>query len=151
MRAENAAPSLSRARGLNTNPTTHNTMPSYTAGKPENKSFTVPPGEYTLRVVEAEEDTSKNGNDMIKLTLVVVKDNGKDGPRLFDYLVFSESSFWKIDTFLKSAGEHPGEGASVDLAAEKCIGWTVRAKLKIESYDGRESNKIESYLFEDEF
>lgn len=122
---------------------------SYRAGNPAASSFAVPAGEYTLRVIEAEEDTSKQGNDMLKLKLRVVRDDGRDGPALFDYLVFSENSFWKIDAFLKSAGQHPGEGEEVNIDPEQCIGWEVRAELKVDNYNGKKSNKVESYLFEE--
>ena len=122
---------------------------TYKAGKPEASSFIVPAGVYTLRVIEAEEDTSKGGNDMVKLKLRVVKDDGKDGPALFDYLVFTESSFWKIDAFLKSADKHPGEGEEVELDCDDMIGWEVRAKLTVDTYNGKQSNKVDAYLFED--
>lgn len=88
---------------------------------------------------------------MLKLKLRVVREDGSDGPALFDYLVFSESSFWKIDTFLKSAGQHPGEGEEASIDCGACIGWEVRASLKVETFDGKKLNKVESYLFEDEF
>lgn len=88
---------------------------------------------------------------MIKLKLRVLHDDGTEGPALFDYLVFQDSSLWKIDQFLKSAEQHPGEGVEIDLDVNQMIGWEVRALLKIEEYKGNTNNKVESYLFEDEF
>lgn len=123
----------------------------YTAGKPDSQSFTVPAGEYKLRVIEADEDTSKSGNDMIKLKLRIVKSDGRDGPAMFDYLVFSDSSFWKIDAFLKAAGEHPGEGEEVSIDCTAIIGWEVQARLTVDTYNGKQSNKVDAYLFDDEF
>lgn len=124
-------------------------MPKYTAGKPENKTFIVPPGDYKLKVIAAKDDTSKTGNDMIELQLRIIHDDGSNGPSLFDYLVFTQSSFWKVDAFLKSADKHPGEGQSVNVNADDLIGYEVRATLKVEKYDGKESNKVAAYLFED--
>lgn len=125
---------------------------NYTAGKPQASTGThVPPGEYALRVIEATEDTSKGGNDMIKLKLRVLHDDGTEGPALFDYLVFQDSSLWKIDQFLKSAEQHPGEGVEIDLDVNQMIGWEVRGLLKVEDYKGNKNNKVESYLFEEEF
>ena len=122
----------------------------FKAGKPETAEFHVAPGDYQLRVIEAQEDTSKAGNEMIKLRLRVIKDDGTDGPALFDYLVFNEASFWKVNAFLKACDRHPGEGKSIDIEAEDCIGWECEATLCVETYEGKKSNKVTSYLF-DEF
>lgn len=124
----------------------------FKAGKPEASSFFVPAGDYKFRVVEAKEDSSKSGNDMIKLKLRIIREDGTDGPCLFDYLVLMESTFFKVDQFLKSCGKHPGEGESVDLDCAEMIGWEGEASLKVEKYDGKDSNKVAAYLFsEDSF
>ena len=121
-------------------------MIQFKAGKPENKTFTVPAGDYTLRVLEAKEDTSKSGNDMIKLTLAVVKEDGTNGVRVFDYLVFTEAARWKVDSFLLAAGKHPGEGKSLDLDTDEMIGWEAEATLSIDKHEGKESNKVAAYI-----
>lgn len=123
---------------------------AFKAGNPEASEFYVEPGEHTLRVVEAKEDTSKGGNDMIKLTLQVVRKDGSKGPKLFDYLVFTAAAFWKVDQFLKAAERHPGAGEEINIDADDLIGIEVEAELKIEEHEGKKSNKVESYLF-DEF
>lgn len=124
---------------------------SYTAGNPSTKDFHVAPGDYKLKVIEAEEDTSKAGNDMIKLKLRIIKSDGGDGPALFDYLVFSESSLWRVDAFLKSCDQHPGEGVKVDIDPTAIIGWECEAKLAVDDYDGKKSNKVAAYLFDEGF
>jgi hypothetical protein len=126
-------------------------MITFTAGKPEAAEFHVEPGDYKLRVLEAIEDTSKSGNDMLKLKLRIVLPDGSDGPALFDYLVFTETSFWKIDHFLKSCGRHPGEGAAVNIDADTLIGWECEASLKVETYEGQKSNKVAAYLWDETF
>jgi hypothetical protein len=118
---------------------------TFKAGNPESKTFTVPAGDYTLRVIEAKEDTSKSGNDMIKLSLAVVKEDGTNGVRLFDYLVFTEASRWKVDAFLQACGKHPGEGKSLDLDCDAMIGWEAEATLAIDKHEGKESNKVAAY------
>lgn len=121
----------------------------YTSGSPSASSFCVPAGEYKLRVIEAKEDTSTNGNDMIKLKLRIIKDDDSEGPALFDYLVLGENSQWKIDQFLSACGEHPGEGEDVDLDVDAMIGWECTAILIVEEYKGKKSNKVESYAIQD--
>ena len=125
-------------------------MQTYTPQKPKAGMGTcVPEGEYKLRVLEAKEDTSTAGNDMVKLKLRVVMPDGTDGPALFDHLVFTESALWKLDQFLASAGKHPGEGVPVTLGVNEMIGWECVALLEVEAYKGTKNNKVKSYLFEE--
>jgi hypothetical protein len=125
-------------------------MPTYTAGKPQSKQFYVEPGVYRFKVIEAKDDTSTKGNDMIELKLRIILKDGSDGPNCFDYLVFTDASFWKVDAFLKSCDAHPGEGVAVDIKAETLIGYEGEARFKVEDYKGNTNNKVEAYLF-DEF
>lgn len=117
----------------------------YTAGSPEGSSFSVPAGRYRLRVIGAEEDTSKSGNDMIVLHHRIIMDDGRDGPQLSDYLTFSSSSGWKIDQFLSACDQHPGEGQDVDLDPDQMIGWECEAELAVETYNNKKSNKVKAY------
>ena len=118
---------------------------SYKAGKPESADFLVPAGEYKLRVVDAKEDTSKGGNDMIELKLTVLGET-KDGPHLFDHLVFTPGGQWKVDQFLAAAGMHPGEGADVTVSAQDLLSAEVEAQLKVEEFDGVKRNKVVRYI-----
>lgn len=118
----------------------------YTSGSPTGTAFFVPAGTYTVRVAEAIEDTSKSGNDMLKLKLRIVLNNGHDGPALFDYLVLSEGASWKIDQFLAAMGKHPGEGRAVELDPDIMIGWECDAELVVDEYNGKQSNKVSAYI-----
>lgn len=122
---------------------------SFRTSRIETSEFHVEPGDYRLRVLEASEDTSKSGNDLIKLKFRVIKDDGTDGPIIYDYLVFTDSSFWKINHFLKSCGQHPGENEQVDLDPDEMIDWICEATLKLEEYDGKKTNKVAAYLWDD--
>lgn len=115
-----------------------------------------PKGDYNFRVVDIEEDTSKGGNPMLKVTCVVVDEGGNDRNKFFDYLVLTADSLWKLTEFLKSCGQDADEGLEVDTddIVENAVGWTGRVALKVEKYDGRDSNKVAAYLSskeEDEF
>lgn len=118
---------------------------TYKSGSPAS-NFCVPPGTYQLRVIEAAEDTSKSGNDMVKLKLRVIKPDGSEGPALFDYLVLSESAQWKIDQFLAACDNHPGEGEQVIIDVDAMIGWECEAELTVETYEGKKSNKVGNYV-----
>lgn len=122
-------------------------MPAYTAKKPEPApEFFVPEGEYKFRVVEATDDTSKTGNEMIKLKLRVIREDETEGPALFDYLVFTESSFWKVDAYCASVGRDEIK----DGETARLVGDVGRARLIVEAYNGKKNNKVDTYLF-DEF
>lgn len=122
----------------------------FKAGKPEASQFYVEPGDYRCKVVEAKEDTSKAGNDMITAKCRVIREDGTEGPAFFERLVFTEKTFWRVDQFLKACGKHPGEGEDIAIDADDMIGWEFEATLTIEEYDGRKSNRIAEFLF-DEF
>lgn len=121
-------------------------MPAYTPSKPQSAEFFVPAGTYRFRVVEADDDTSKGGNEMIKLKIKPILKGGADGPALFDYLVFAESSLWKIDAYCASVGREKIEDGKTD----ELIGDEGEVRLKVEEYNGKKSNKVDAYLF-DEF
>lgn len=109
--------------------------------------FFVPAGDYNLRVANAEQTTSKSGNDQIKLTLRIIREDGTDGVTVFDYLVFAASSVWKVTHFLKSLGKYPGDDVDLSLDPIDLIGEEVHATLKVEVYEGKKSNKVSAYLY----
>ncbi len=114
-------------------------------------SHIVPSGDYRLIVLEARDDTSARGNDMVKLTLRILHPDGTEGPKMFDYLVQSETCLWKVDQFLKSCGHHPGGDEDVSIVPESMTGWECRARLRQErsrEVDGV-SMKVDSYLWEE--
>jgi hypothetical protein len=115
----------------------------YTSSNQESKSFHVEPGDYDVTVIEAVETISKSsGADMIKLNLEV----DGHGCRLFDYLIASESTAWKIDAFRRSIGDNVVEGEEVELSASTLIGRRGRARLKTEEFNGKTNNKVDLWL-----
>jgi hypothetical protein len=150
--ASGAAGFFSRTQ---TNKTTNNThtMPLTYRSKPPvpGGAYTVPSGDYRLIVLDAREDTSRSGNDMVKLTLRIIHPDGTEGPKMYDYLVPSETCLWKIDQFLKSCGHHPGGEEEISISAESMTGWECRARLRQErskDCDGV-SMKVDSYLWDE--
>ena len=114
----------------------------YTSQNADNFPRFVQPGDYLVTVIEASETFSKAGDEMIKLKLEVEE----HGVHLFDYLVATESSFWKIDTFRKAIGESVVEGEEVELSASEIEGRQGYARLKVEEYQGKKNNKVELWL-----
>lgn len=104
----------------------------------------LPAGDYQFEVVNAEEKRSKAGNDMIELTLSI------EGSKVYDNLVFTEKAFWKVDQFLKSVGAHPGEGKSIDVEADDCVGQRGTVTLRVGKSDkGNDRNEVDCYTWEE--
>lgn len=105
-------------------------------------------GQYLCAIIGAEEKTSKRGSEMIELKCEAIGPNIEEekGSIFYDYLVFSESSFWKIDDFRRAIGETIVEGAEVSIEADDLIGKTFEAHLISEGFNGKDSNKIGKYV-----
>lgn len=106
-----------------------------------------PAGEYDFEVAEAEEQTSKSGNDMVKLTVHVFDAEGRRRT-VFDYLVGTEKAQFKVRHFADAVGliEQYNLG---ELLAEDIVGRTGRCKLNIKkdkSGQYPDQNAIADYL-----
>ena len=119
----------------------------YTSSNDAPKSYHLPAGDYPVTIVEASETVSRStGADMIKLTLDAESPDGTQSTKVFDYLVASASSVWKIDAFRRALGYEVVQGEPVELAAEDLVGRRLRARLKVEEFNGRANNKVEAWL-----
>jgi Protein of unknown function (DUF669) len=83
------------------------------------------PGEYDFEVISAENTISKSSNNMIKLTLKVWEESGKERT-IFDYLVNMSSMWWKIRHFADSVS------LSSAFSAEDCVGKCGKAIIVIQ-------------------
>jgi Protein of unknown function (DUF669) len=118
-------------------------MPTYTTGHDE----TLPEGVYDFTVIDAHEQTSKaSGNAMIELQLAITTPDGKNGPRVFDHLVFTPKAYWKIDSFRIATGEKLVEGQTAAFEPEDCLDRTGKLWLTIEKFEGRNRNKVGEYI-----
>ena len=106
----------------------------------------LPDGEYRLTVVEAEERVSSKGNEMIALTLSGEGQSVRND-RIFEYLVSTSGSVFRIEQFCASAGLEK-EFASGHLTGDQCKGKIVRAVINTEK--GRDGygdrNRVAEYL-----
>lgn len=118
----------------------------YISSDQPDKIFHLPAGEYPVTIIDASETVSRSsGADMIKLTLEAEAPDGTT-VTLFDYLVATPSSAWKIDAFRRALGKPVVKGESVELCACDLIGCRLRARLKVEKYNDTENNKVEAWL-----
>lgn len=103
-----------------------------------NISFDPPPvGKHRVRIEEAEEQTSKSGNTMIRVSFSV---SGHPG-RVFHYFVDNEYLQRNIDPFFDSFGIRPGDF--------NVLGWKGKAGaacLKHEMYNGNPQARISYFV-----
>lgn len=104
-----------------------------------------PAGDYEAMVYKASEETSKSGNDMIKLQLEIFDPKGGPSAFVFDYLVATEKALFKIRHFCDSAGMLDLY-ESGSLYADACIDANVMVKLVVEKYEGDDQNKVKDYI-----
>jgi hypothetical protein len=101
-------------------------------------AFKLPPeGEYWLYIEDAEEKTSKAGNEMIEVKLSV------DGYacRVFHVFVNNEYIQKYLDRFFASFGITPG-----DFNLSGWLGKKGRARIKHEEYNNRTNAKIDYFI-----
>lgn len=94
------------------------------------------PGTYYFTVATATEGPSKQGNDMITLTLAV--DGQGQSIQVFDYIVNTPGGLWKAKMFCAEVGLDFDSG---DLSAQSCIGKSGRVVL---DYQKSDLAKVES-------
>lgn len=102
-------------------------------------------GVYSFEVINAENKTSQNGNEMIMLALQIFDHDGNHAQRLNDYLLE------KLAYKLKHAAEACGlldEYQRGDLQAEWFIGKTGQVKIGIEPAKGdyQARNSVKDYV-----
>jgi len=103
-----------------------------------------PAGEYDFEVLNAEAQTSKAGNQMIKVQIGLFQD-GKIGHSVFDYLM--EKMGLKLRHFCAAVGLLSEYNAGA-LTADMCIGQMGRVKV-IQDNKGDEfppKNVVKDYL-----
>ena len=111
----------------------------------EEQSFKViPVGEHRVRIASAEEQTSKSGNQMIKLILDVSGYNST----IWHWVVFmpdnQKLTNQKLGEIFNSFGIQPG-----NLNIATWIGKTGAAKVKNEPYEGEMTAKIAYFINKD--
>lgn len=87
-------------------------------------------GQYVFEVAKAEEKTSQNGNDMVKLTLAVFDNEDRRHP-VFDYLVGTDGAAYKIRHFAESVGLLSQYEAG-EIRAEQMEGRTGKCQVGID-------------------
>ena len=108
----------------------------------ESNSFApIPVGDHRVRIANAEEKRSNNGNDMVVLTL----DVSGHSSSLWYYLVFMpdnpQMTNQKLGQIFDSFGITPG-----DMNIKNWLGKVGGARVKHEKYNGEDTAKVAYFL-----
>jgi len=85
---------------------------------------------YPFEVLEAKERISSKGNDMIELRVKLFNNEGKERT-IFDYLVDTENTAYKLRHFAKATGMLPQYDKG-EMLAEHMVGKTGKCQLGIQ-------------------
>lgn len=106
-----------------------------------------PVGDYSFEVTKAEDQRSKAGSDMVKLTLKVFDDSG-NSKTVWDYLVGAESSQFKVRAFAVATGMldqyNDGQLEAVDMEGRSGRCKVIQQIDKTGAYPDK--NSIGNYL-----
>lgn len=109
----------------------------------------IPEGKYAFTVVGMEKDVTRNGANMLRVTLSIDLDEGE--VRVADNLVLTAKAKWKIATFFAAIGmwdEVKDHGVQADTW-EKCIGKTGEFVNSHREHDGKKYNQVARYVTTD--
>ena len=124
----------------------------FTYSEPKMVGAALRPGYYKAEITDAIEKTSKAGNEMMELDLLVQEPKAFYGGSLRDYSVAGEKTKWKVSQVLAAVGMDLEEGESGDLEPKHVVGKTVIIRVDMEP-DRNDSSKewprVKSYLWGD--
>lgn len=117
---------------------------------PEGHFTPIPPGDYRVRIEEAEETMSQAGNEMIKLTLSVSGRNNK----LWYYLVFpnpSDANFAQRKVWTNQSLGEIWESFNLKVGDLNVLNWrgkvgAARVKQTMDKQSGEMRNQVSYFL-----
>lgn len=118
---------------------------------PGEGGFTIlPAGKVRFTVQDVEKQRSKGSAsiapcNMAKVKLKLETQEGLVGG-CFDFLLLHTKMQWKLNQFFIGLGFDKNADGTVKMAWNNIIGKSGFCEVKIDTYDGKESNKIEKYL-----
>lgn len=107
--------------------------------------FNIPPiGEYGFKVINLEKTHSKAGNKMAVINLEL--DETAQFWKVYDYLTLTENNAWKLAKFFECIGLKKKGEKLKKMPWDKVLGAEGRVKIKHDTYNGKESCKVDQYI-----
>jgi Protein of unknown function (DUF669) len=103
----------------------------------------LPPGEYTVQVDDATEETSSGGNPQIKLEMRAIGGE-QDGGTISDWVTVIPKTLGRVKQVLEAMGVQNLDG-QVSFEAAELIGKKCRIVVRDELYNGETKTKVKAY------
>ncbi len=104
-------------------------------------------GEYSFEVVEAKDKISQKGNEMIELQLKIYANNNREYT-LYDYLMGTPKTVWKLKNFFTSIGIADKYKDEV-IDPFHLVGKHGKAKIVIKDGKDKNDNPIKKAFVDD--
>jgi len=104
--------------------------------------FRIPEGQYKMKVKSAEQDKSKNDNDMIVWQFTGVEGKAK-GKTFYYYTPLTEESLWKLGLTLQALGQDV-EDSAMDIDLDEMIDLECMGEVIDDEYQGKTRSKLQS-------
>jgi hypothetical protein len=113
----------------------------------------IPDGEYTARIVEVADGSTKGGDPMITITLEIHSVGPEGGRKVWDRIVIPKQGspafgiMGRTMHFLHCIGE-PYEG-TFTWNSDNWQGQVVKVEIGSREYNGKEYNEVRNYILEE--
>lgn len=104
------------------------------------ETFNMPAeGVHKVKIEKIEETVSQGGNDMFKVTFVVVAGASK-GCKVIENYPLIDTALWKLKSLLEAIGMKADGRVQIDL--DKMEGKTLELTVKYEEYEGKDRARV---------
>ena len=101
--------------------------------------FKIPPeDDYTVQIIKGEEQLTKTGKKMMKLTCEIIQSEYKN--KIFENIVENEYAQQNIHDVFVACGKTPQKGQSI--TGQTFVGFVGKVRIKHEQYNGETKLRI---------
>ena len=105
------------------------------------------PGDYDFEIVNFERGVYEGSEKIPQCKMAIVTfrcTDGKEKTNVFERYYLCGKMEWKLSELFKAVGLKK-TGQKTKMQWDKLVGSTGRLKLKVEIYEGKESNKVDKF------
>lgn len=106
----------------------------------------VAPGRYLATIEDAEGDTSKAGNQMIRLSLRIRSAGDYQNTTLIDLFTLTDKAIFRLVNFLEILTGKPVPRKALSLNTDAWLNKQIAVEVEDREYNGRTSSSVAAYL-----
>lgn len=108
----------------------------------EKNVFKIPPeGDYTVQIIKGEEQLTKTGKKMMKLTCEIIQSEFKN--KIFENIVENGYAQQHIYNIFAACGKTPQKGQTI--TGQTFVGFVGKVQIKHEQYNGETQLRISKW------